>query len=450
MTKSISAVIEAAIEQERAKEAPERRRVPWKNSSELMLVVKLPLAPLKLNPNSHRIKAQLSAHPNRAIVEGNPFGDEAQSIITELLRATEGFEALKNDLEERGQADPGVVSREGVLVNANTRAVALRDLAKTHIDLLVLPPKATTTQISELELRLQVAKEFKQDYTFTNRLLFIRDCQAAGWSLDRIADEVHGTTGSSARRKGLVERDLRVLSTIDELIGMSGGRLSYPEFDSKAVALEELDKVYEDLKSKDAAAAIRLRTDRLVAILTGVGYRDVRLIEGTDFGDLLREEMEEDEDVQFLLDEAEEKADDPAGLDLLGGTPSADRPIGDALLQWLTKTAGSKHVSVPAPDGGSSDEDRQDVVEALQTAVEKAVETVRLKTQRGSLIDQPVSALKDAVKKLQTAETAYAKAKTDAAFVPQVTKLSKVIGKARRQLDSIEARILADFPPDAT
>ena len=47
-----------------------------------------------------------------------------------IAERTEGFEDLKANLGEVGQNDVGVVTRRGVLVNANTRAVALRDLGK--------------------------------------------------------------------------------------------------------------------------------------------------------------------------------------------------------------------------------------------------------------------------------------------------------------------------------
>lgn len=450
-TKSIDQVIEAAIQQESQKGNPERHSVPWDDGTERLLVVNLPLAPLRLNPSSHRIKAQLAARSDHQSVAGDPFTRESQRIIADLLRATPGFDDLRADLKERRQREPGVVTREGVLVNANTRAVALRDLGATHIRVMVLPPGATSAQISELELRLQVSRDYKQDYTFTNRLLFIKDCLDAHWSVSRIASEVHGTTGTESKRTDRVHRDLRVLTMIDELIGMSSGRFGYPDFDDKSVALEELDRDYEDLKRTDPDAAIRLRTARQVAILSGVGYRDIRHIDQNFCSMYLEEEVEEDPSIRFLAEKADEiGTGTPGGLDLLGDSRDTSDRAGHALLQWLTKTAGQREVLVPAGEGGTTERARGDVVDALQTAVERAVETVKAHNQRGDLLKQPSNAVKDAINKLQAAEVAYGKTASDPRFAGEVTRLRDRVAAARRLLDSLTARIDGDFPPGGT
>src|SRR3954467_7240653 len=98
-----------------------------------MPVIRVRLDSVVLNPRSHRIKSQLESDPGaKAAIEQDPDGEEAQGRIATLLRATAGFEALKRDLEHRDQRDPGIVTREGRLINANTRAVALTDLGSDY------------------------------------------------------------------------------------------------------------------------------------------------------------------------------------------------------------------------------------------------------------------------------------------------------------------------------
>lgn len=442
-SRSVAEVIQAAIDQEDAKPNPERRSVPWDDDKERLIVVTLPLNQLRFNPNSHRIKAQLAAHPNRTVVASDPFGDESQRIIAKLLQATEGFEDLKADLAERGQIEPGVVTREGVLVNANTRAAALRALEKTHIRVIVLPPNATVEQISELELRLQVSKDYKQDYTYTNQLLFIRDCQTAHWSEERIAREVYGTEGTKSKRIDKVKRDLRVLAMIDELIQTSGDRFGYPDFDDKSVALEELDRDYQQLKKSDAEAALRLRAARLVALLSGVGYRDIRFIDERFSEHYLAEELDEDEELALLTQQMDENSStDPEGLDLLGESTSDDESaVTNGLLKWLTETAGDDEVSLGNVDGTPVTRSRADVVDALQTAVESAVSDVKATRQRGNLLKQPAKAVREATTKLKAAAAAFDKARTDEKFVSEVDNVRDKAAAARRALDSLEALI---------
>lgn len=52
-----------ALASEEDKATPERREIPWQDGKELLTVIEVPLNVLLLNPKSHRIRAQLEAHP---------------------------------------------------------------------------------------------------------------------------------------------------------------------------------------------------------------------------------------------------------------------------------------------------------------------------------------------------------------------------------------------------
>src|SRR5947209_2225104 len=100
----------------------------WKNQSKVFPLVRLGLEYLLLNPRSHRIRAQLESDMQTDLIRDDPFSDEAQEALARILRETEGFARLKTNLAEEGQRDAGIVTSAGILVNANTRAVALREL----------------------------------------------------------------------------------------------------------------------------------------------------------------------------------------------------------------------------------------------------------------------------------------------------------------------------------
>src|SRR5262245_4169188 len=89
----------------------ERIPLPWRSQrGQTFTVVDLPLDCVVLNPGSHRIRAQLASHPQRELVERDPFSQEAQEILADLLRKTEGFEDLKANLADVGQNEAGVVT----------------------------------------------------------------------------------------------------------------------------------------------------------------------------------------------------------------------------------------------------------------------------------------------------------------------------------------------------
>ncbi|MFV1991830.1 MAG: hypothetical protein ACC652_13950, partial [Acidimicrobiales bacterium] len=315
-----------ALDAEEKKPDAIRQRIPWKSGSERCTVIEVELDSVVLNPRSHRIRAQLDGHASRDVVATDPFGFEAQATLASLLRATLGFEDIKASLQQEGQHEAGVVTRSGVLVNANTRAVALRDLGKTYIDVMVLPPAASERQINELELRLQVREELKQEYTFTNELLFIQECMTNGWAEDRIARELRYTAqmGSETKARRHVQHQMRMLAAVEELRDMSNRRISYADFDGAKQALIDMDNAYESLKENSPEEASRLRAARIIGILAGVGYRELRSVDSSFVDTYLMAEIEDDTTLRPLQ---ESIFGEPAGAavdtSLLGGGEQA-------------------------------------------------------------------------------------------------------------------------------
>ena len=81
---------------------------------------------------NHRTRAEQDREKaksgNEDLFTGDPLGDHAQALRLEILSKQGGFEDLKRDLAERRQQEPAVVTAEGILINGNRRAAALRKL----------------------------------------------------------------------------------------------------------------------------------------------------------------------------------------------------------------------------------------------------------------------------------------------------------------------------------
>ena len=162
-----------------------------------------------------------------------PYGPQAQSLIAHLLRETPGFERIKNALANDGQLFPGVLTTGGVLVNANTRAVALRDLREQYVKVVVLPADAGPKEITELELRLQMEQEVKQEYSFTSQLLFIEDLINSGnYTTLEVGRALRPSLTTSKRdtkaATDLVEGELRLLGLIREVVSCQRWRAQLP------------------------------------------------------------------------------------------------------------------------------------------------------------------------------------------------------------------------------
>lgn len=413
----------------------ERIRVPWKGGTVICPVIELPVDVPLLNPGSHRIKAQLLSHPEKDVVTNDPWSERAQELIAELLAATDGFEELRTDLADKGQTDPGVITRTGVLVNANTRLVALRRNNATYIRVAVLPEGVTQRDINEVELHLQVKRDLKQDYTFTNKLLFIEEMMDQyGYKPDQIAILL-GYTPTGSDRKLVqkateeVHRDLRLLALIRETIKFSGERLRYVDFDDKRQALSEIDEQFEQLKNKDLAAALRMRNMRLAGMLAGVGYRELREIDARFFEEHLLSGLEESQmsdHIASLIDSSDDAGTDTdsaanSDLDLLGdpidpadaGSAKADPR---ALLELIARTHGDDYVRLQPKNGRPVEIARETLIDEIRAAIEDAAHEIRDAAKKGNRLEAPARFLAEAYRKLENARTSYHDAKTDPKF----------------------------------
>ena len=113
------------------KQPPERHeveRLPWGGDPLLCPVIKIPVEEVLLNHRSHRVRAQLQDDPQWHSLSNDPHSESAQRVIEQHVRnarTAAEFGALKDSLLREGQTAPGVMTHDGVLVNANTRAVAM-------------------------------------------------------------------------------------------------------------------------------------------------------------------------------------------------------------------------------------------------------------------------------------------------------------------------------------
>ena len=296
-------------------------------------VISVPVDAVLFNPRSHRIKSQLESHERRDVVRDDPFCDEAQAIVHDILAKTEGFDRLKANLEDSQQREAGVVTCDGLLVNANRRLAALRDLDRKYIRAALLPSDADEHAIDRLELELQVQKDFKEDYTFTNELIFIDELQRVhDYSEAGVAKALNWTASNDEKeiKKGAdrVRQSVRLLALVRRIQGFSEGAIPLTFFDDHKQLVTDIDDKYEAKIDSDPATAERVRNSRILGLLADSRYRELRRIDDDGAVDRLVSRLGEKEcladDIEALTTPAEDgsgsEADDDADL-LSGGEP---------------------------------------------------------------------------------------------------------------------------------
>jgi hypothetical protein len=427
----------------------ERIQLPYKDSQGGPYpVIRVPVDAVLFNPRSHRIKSQLESHPKRELVESDPYSSEAQSVIHEILAQTEGFEPLKANLSEYGQRDPGVVTRDGLLVNANTRLAALRDIGIDYVRAALLPSDADEHAIDRLELELQVQRDFKQNYTFTNELIFINELlNAHGYTEEKAAKALNWAASADQKelKRGVdrVRQAVRLYAAVRYIQSLGEQAVPLTFFDDKRQALIDLDDKYESLKDTDPDGAERMREARILGILSGNFYRELRKIDGAAAVDTLLARLEEKEvlgeeisaSVVGALGPANGDPDDDA--DLLDGSDAdavSESNLG-ALITVISQSYGKDEIELQAGKQIS----RETILREVAESVDETAEEVQATDRFAKSITGPIKNLSAAVTSARAAATTYAQVHNTPGF--NNGKFKYYTNKLKIQLAAIEKLI---------
>lgn len=335
----------------------ERRLFEWRGDKIMLPVVSVPVDDVLLNHRTHRVRAQVeSLEAAGAIIESDPHSEEAQRLLADLIRQTSGYNEVKALIRNEKQLEPGLITHEGVLVNANTRAVVLRDLHEEYpqekafafIKVQVLPDNADSTEIMRLEFSFQMRLNYQQPYSFTNQLLFIKDLLDSGLKPDDIGLQMkphYNATLPKDRRAAAeeVEAEDRLRQIVEELIAASGGALRWPDFDGDRQRLIDIDDSYQTMVArKGPDVARRVKQAKLVGLLAGLEYRRVRLIDESYLDSYVLQAFEEEPNLRpaakaLAIGRQETPRADLGGLSILDDLdedPSVDQR-GEVTLQPL-------------------------------------------------------------------------------------------------------------------
>ena len=440
-------IADLLAEQERTGTAT-RIPLPWRGSRESFVVIRLPLDCAVLNHRSHRIRAQLESHPRLCTVESNPAEDEAQNLIADLLREQDGFDTLKSNIAEAGQTDPGIVTHRGLLVNANRRAVALRDLHIGYVDVAVLPETASDEEIDRLELALQMRRDFKEEYTYTNDLLFVDELLSEhGDTTKAVALQLGWAASQESREmnKGVkkVEQATRILALIRNIQHESNNRIPITFFDEKISHLEEADEIFEKGRMTDPAEANSILSGRLLGTITGAHYRDLRLFGPGFFDEYIRPQMEESAVLQAIVDLALVKAagdgsvnKTPPGVDILEEDESDLDTVRALYLLAATGWSTSESDQVQLPIGDKSVSMSIPLVfDTITDAIDQAATAASTDRKIDKTVGAPIKHINLASRSISRAEESLARVKANSEFDGK--KFNFTLRKLRRQVEAI-------------
>jgi ParB-like chromosome segregation protein Spo0J len=385
---------------------------------------------LLLNHNNNRLAAQLFDHPEKQEVYGNPTSDKSQSIIADLLRKTDQFRNLQEQLREYGQANPGLITRNGLLVNGNTRTVAIRLLSRPGIDVAVLPDDADDAAILDLEMSLQMVQLVHQDYTFTNELLLLDKCKKLNYTDKQIAEKMKWSRGW---QKKLDER-FQLLKLINEIRdSMSPICLAYEIFDEKSQHLKDLNQEYESLKAADLAAANRMKWSRITAMFLGVNKDQTRAIDEDFLDEDVAKRAEIDSPTTELLARVKKVHIDDGLGDILGGQfDSSERVDPKELAKEVIKSRVDEDGFITGELSPSFDDLRKKMI--------LGAEAIITKQKRTTLLATPADQLREIREDLERVVSIFNEVCIQQGF--SSTQFEYELKKASKSLDDLQKKFV--------
>jgi hypothetical protein len=442
---------------------PERHeveRLPWMGGEHLLCpVINISVDEVVLNHRSHRIRAQLEDDREWHELRKDPLSEAAQRLIERHVRAArreEEFSALKESLLAEGQSHPGVMTHTGLLVNANTRVVALREVedpARRYVRVAVLPQVVQPEELALLELRLQMQKELKVEYSMTNELLFIEELsKERRLSAAQIARELRIFPESQRKGENEVVLRLRMLDLIRTMQAIPAERLLLTFFDRLSYEqLRELHRTYFGLIERDPQRAQRHLESFLLSIAVGVTpVHQIRRIDADFMSEYMLPELEEDEAIgrfatALVTPDARKSPTPPppTGVDQLAPAPDEADPADvdvKGLLDVVTRR--DKRVEVP---GSSFVLERDDLTDAVKAAVLNGIKDKRRDETAEDKLAAPIDAVRQATKMVSRAEEAWRVVRDDPEFDDKRRKsLEAAHKKLRRSVRDLEAALTKD------
>lgn len=406
----------------------------WPRQTKELNLVELEVGWVRFSTLNHRTRAEQRAEIARTGKAGlfteDPLGPAAQETQYSILSSQVGFAELKEDLMSRGQQEPAVVTSDGVLINGNRRAAALRSLyvdddqqGAHYVKCLVLPGDATPAELVDLETELQIARDFKQDYGWINEAFLIEELfERENKDFARVANRMHRDV---ADVRSLFEK----LQQVHQLVDLSRGTRQHINFNDNESAFDELSK---HIKNKQPAEAEAVRSVYFLGTLSNVRYRKLRHLRRPDAADLVRRELDGDPSLKQLL--ALANTEEPGGSD----SDILDDVLGDATpsgpLTPILSLLASKKPDETIVLGDGNEVDVQDLLESLQSAITAAADEAEEDQRDQTAQTTPLARADKAIAELERALAALPRARTfngfdESGMAERMTRLRELLGQ---------------------
>jgi hypothetical protein len=189
---------------------------------------RFPIRLLRYNANNGRLAMERKQWEGENGRELAASRKQDAAIIRDMLLNLDPPKTkyLKNDLRQKGQIEPGIITHDGFVINGNRRMAIFEELHEEeptgkweYLEAVRLPPTIGEQDLWRIEAGLQLSRDRVAEYHPVNELLKIRQGIATGLSPKEVAAAMYGRTEQEI--KEAVKR-LELIDNFLEFFGQPG------------------------------------------------------------------------------------------------------------------------------------------------------------------------------------------------------------------------------------
>jgi hypothetical protein len=206
-----------------------QEKIQWRNEMKLMGVFEIPLDHLIYNKYNGRILSRTKSLETQGH-EIDPETKDGKALIEKLLWDSKADRNKKTmeDLQRYGQKRVGIVTKDGVIVDGNRRAMLLSKVGHTHFKAVILDVRMIDDpkEIERLETMYQMGEDEKVDYNPIEKYLKVDTMHEKGFSEKEIAECMGISVGEVSDR-------LAVYKTMEDYLAYLGYEGMYTQLDGR-------------------------------------------------------------------------------------------------------------------------------------------------------------------------------------------------------------------------
>ena len=260
-----------------------QKEIMWQDNLEVMPVYKIPLKYLLYNKYNGRILSRTQSLEAQG-KDLDPENENDKKIIEKLLWDSKPDRNKKtlSDLEAHGQKEIGIITRDGIIIDGNRRAMLLNKIDKyDYFKAVILPVtlEQNPIEIEKLETSYQMGADEKLGYNPIEKYIKAKNLAKKGITTKEISDWM-GETEST------IKDYLSVMKTMDDYLDYLQYNGIYTQLDGREDQFINLTKWLNSFYNGSTKAFDGYKEDD-VDDLKIIGYDYIRIkYEGKKFRQL--------------------------------------------------------------------------------------------------------------------------------------------------------------------